>query len=237
MKAMLYADWCTFVRSIKTYIFVMAVIVLAPTIAGIASGDSIAETAQSIQLGSAITVPALLALLSVISVFTIDEAGDWASVRLMMPLTRRTVVEGRYAFVALVVLATEAIGVAFGLFAGLVLGLVCGMGTSLVSLPELMLAAFVGMCVTLVIIAVEMPVAFRSGVEKMRLVFLIPFVISAMVAVPPVRDALQAVGNAILAVYTTLGPALSLALLGAAAAGIYLVSMRVSVAFYEAREG
>ena len=108
MKAMLYADWCTFVRSIKTYIFVMAVIVLAPTIAGIASGDSISEAAQTIQLGSAITVPALMALLSVISMFTIDEAGDWASVRLMMPLTRRTVVEGRYAFVALVVLAVLA---------------------------------------------------------------------------------------------------------------------------------
>lgn len=237
MKAMLYADWCTFVRSIKTYIFVMAVIVLAPTIAGIASGDSISEAAQTIQLGSAITVPALMALLSVISMFTIDEAGDWASVRLMMPLTRRTVVEGRYAFVVLMVLVAEVIGVAFGLIAGLVLGLVCGVGTSLVSVPELLLAAFVSLCVTLAILAVEMPVAFRSGVEKMRLVFLIPFVIFAMMVVPPVRDALQTVGNAILAAYSALGPALSFALLTAVAAGIYLVSMRVSVAFYEAREG
>lgn len=237
MKAMLYADWCTFVRSIKTYIFVMAVIVLAPTIAGIASGDSISEAAQTIQLGSAITVPALMALLSVISMFTIDEAGDWASVRLMMPLTRRTVVEGRYAFVVLMVLVAEVIGVAFGLIAGLVLGLVCGVGTSLVSVPELLLAAFVSLCVTLAILAVEMPVAFRSGVEKMRLVFLIPFVVFAMMVVPPVRDALQTVGNAILAAYSALGPALSFALLTAVAAGIYLVSMRVSVAFYEAREG
>lgn len=237
MKAMVYADLRCFFRSIKTYLFVMTVVILAPVIADVASNEPIEDVTEALQLGATLTVPLLVALLTMISLFTVDEAGDWASVRLMMPLTKRTVVRGRYASVLGISLASIAAGSAIGLVMGAVIGLVTGAGIVVVPAGELIATAVLALSLLLVIISIEMPVAFKFGVEKMRLVFLIPFVASFAVMVPAVRDAFSAVGAWAFGMFQTLGAVPSLALLLVASFAIYVASMRLSEVLYLQREG
>lgn len=110
------------------------------------------------------TMLVFLCTMLVISSFSYDEYGKWNKYCLSLPVSRRQIVGGKYLF-ALIMLV---IGLALGLLGGYLLSL-----TQDISFAEDVLPSCLGGAVAaLFMLAVLLPLMYRFGVEKGRILML-----------------------------------------------------------------
>lgn len=173
MKAMIFSDLITMRRNLVQLLGVMAgvSVILAFSM----------KTLAPISACAAAMIP----MMFIFSVAAYDEMNKWEGFRLTMPISRKSVVVGRYACTLLVVVVSLVVGVVFSLaITGIAALLVDGMGQN-AQLSDLLLenntlemivfSGAMGSVVVLVVASVTIPVFMRFGMTLASRV--VPFVI------------------------------------------------------------
>lgn len=164
MKAMVFSDFIMVKRGM-TQLFAITTVVVVVIAVGM-------ETLAVIPAIAATMIPMML----LFSVAAYDEMNGWEAFRLGLPLSRRSVVRGRYASLLLVTMAATAFGVVCALLvAVLAAAFVDGMGQNalLANLllesnpPEMLLASgCMGAAVVLLMATVSLPLVMRFGMTR-----------------------------------------------------------------------
>lgn len=202
-------------------------------------------------MGSLTSVPGVAFLMVMFSVSmsasAYDEQNGWGSYRLVMPVTRREVVQGRYALNLLLAIAAAAVAAAL-VTAFVALG-------SAVELPEFLaklaawdsvqlqatLAASISCaCIGLCMCSVTLPAYFKFGMTKatqrlpfiMLLLSVAPFLVLGAIGGP----LLDQVKGAIELAETTSGLGLIVFVALAISLAVYMASSFIAVRLYSARD-
>lgn len=164
MKAMIFSDF-VMVRRGMAQLFAITAVVMVVIAVGM-------ETLAMIPAIAAAMIPMML----LFSIAAYDEMNGWEAFRLGLPLSRRSVVWGRYAGLLLVTVAATAFGVICALLvAVLSAAFVDGMGQNarLASLllegnpPEMLVASgCMGAVAVLLMAAVSLPLIMRFGMTR-----------------------------------------------------------------------
>lgn len=204
MRALLYADWCATRKLLPQYL-ALGIIVSACVVFGAVQGaGSEAPGAAAVPPEMADVVIAacagslffMLSYFLLFAAFGSDELNGWEGGRLAsLPVTTRQVVDARYAFVGLVFLVVLALAVPISMAILWFVGLLRGAPALIVPSPATAatLAGVTG--VLLVVSSIQMVVIFAVGLQRARPVTMLPFFLTMLLLVPPVRDAAGAVAS------------------------------------------
>ena len=122
----------------------------------------------------------LLCTMMIVTTFTFDEFSNWTPYALIMPVSRENLVAGKY----IVLVIFSAAGTLFGLLAGLIGTRIAGNFVS-VSGPAdnlpLGLTAIASLAVSTICGGMSIPLTFRFGPEKGRLLVLVSFFIPSII--------------------------------------------------------
>ncbi len=231
MLSLMYSDWVVIRKTFLRYLLV-TLIVTTPIAAMSNSGG---------ELSAGVAVTALVVMMITVylaqGLFAVDEAGAWDQFRLTLPTSAREVVRGRYAFTALVVLGTTALGTLAGVLAEWLISALRGVVGVPHGFATIGLVSLVAGVVALIFLAFEMPIIFHIGISKARPVLVAPFFLCLLFTVEPVRNAVMPVLNSLESFAKSLGsPAPVLFGAAAIAALLYFSSMRVSERLYAHRD-
>ena len=160
MKSLVLKDLYNIGHNAKSLVFMLIVLTVAivPT-----SG-----------VGGYLVMCTILCSMMTVTTFTFDDMASWTPYALVMPVTRKAVVLAKY--VVLAVFSTA--GVAFGLVTGGIMGAVMGAYTSGVSaIAELAVTALVGWAVSFGTGSMTIPLVFRFGAERARILLILSYLI------------------------------------------------------------
>lgn len=130
-------------------------------------------------VGTAAAIAAMVPFTGLFSLAAYDEQNNWERFRLTLPLTRRQVVFGRYASIALLTVGSLALALVLGLGIAALAGLLPAewLPESLSpseNTPEMIVGSTVGgVSVVAIAMAVAMPVITRFGMTKAAASFLL----------------------------------------------------------------
>jgi len=151
MKGLLLKDWLTIQKQTKIYLVMMLIFLLIPSMFW-----------YSIFVGSLVPV----------TVFAYDERSGWDKLARVMPYTSKEVVASKYIFGYLLIGGSAILGVA-------IQWLYSALRILPFSLQDVWRGYVILVCSAFIVVAVNMPVMFWLGVEKMR-IFLTFFSIAVM---------------------------------------------------------
>lgn len=245
MRALLYADWCTTRKLLPQYLLLGMVVSACVAIGAMQGVGSEAPGAAAVPAEMAdVTITAcagclffMLSYFVLFAAFGADELNGWEGGRLAsLPVSRGQAVAARYAFVGLVFAGMLVLAVPASVAVLWVASLLRG-APALVLPTPMTAAGLAGVTgVLLVIASVQMAVIFAVGLQRARAVTMLPFFLTMLLLVPPVRDAAGAVaGWAASLASEGSGALLGLVLLGAGAVCV-AASLRVSQAVYARRD-
>lgn len=161
MKSLVLKDLYNIGHNAKSMLFILIVLVaLVPT-----SGT-----------GGYLVMCAALCSMMTVTTFTFDDMAGWTPYALVMPVTRREIVLAKYVVLAVFCTAGDL----FGLAAGGVCGFVVGEYTiGPQAFAQLAVLALVGWAVAFTMGSVAIPLVFRFGAERARVLLLVSFLIPA----------------------------------------------------------
>lgn len=129
----------------------------------------------SIGTNSFIVVSGIICSMMTVTTFSMDERSNWSKYALIMPLSRKNYVQEKYV----ICLIFTAVGTLFGTALALILGMISGNFHP----SELLFCAIAGLLISLFFGSLYIPVLFRFGAEKARMIMIavvfIPSVIAA----------------------------------------------------------
>ena len=170
--------------------------------------------------GMLVGVIVLLCIMLPVTTLAYDEKSKWDKYALSMPITRETIVLSKYIFAVL----AELIGVAI---VG-VIGVLAVLFTGEMELKE-MLLIILGTCeIGLIFLAVILPILFKFGVEKARLIMLLVIFIPTMLMVMGSQMGIAPPSAQTLKLLAYLSPLIALG-------GLWL-SVKVSIGIYNKKE-
>lgn len=230
MKALLFSDWCT-VRGTLARILIVCLIVTSPMVFMTSTEGA---TAPGVFAASVITI--LIVFYAMLGLFGSDEQLGWEEARLALPFTKRQVVRARYAFLALMALASAMVGTLAGIATDLLLS-----ATGMLIVPRSALevaGAATGIATGgLAYLGIVMPLVFKMGMSRSRMFFSVAFLLPLLFNVGPVRQVAAGALNWLEATSVAIGSPAPLALAYAALCTVaYLVSMLISERIYAARD-
>lgn len=233
MRALMFSDWCVVKKYLAHYLLTSLVI------GGFtAMGNASDPAAMVITMTCCMCYTSCLFIM--FALFGADDRGEWARGRLeLLPIGRADVVKARYAIMALAITATMAAGLVASLGLALVMSLANGSDAKQLGLlfaPEPASAFLATIASLFAILAIQMPLVFSLGVERGKIIAIVPLLLIALLGFEQLRRPIIAVaGNLAAAAATLPTPAVALGILGTAAAA-YLVSTFVSTRLYARRE-
>ena len=121
-----------------------------------------------------IYISTILCVMMILTTFSFDDNCKWTRYALVMPLTKNDIVGAKYAVLTIF----SAIGSLFGLAAGTVGGIVTGKleltGQSILQMAGI---AFSALIMGVVFGSMVIPLVFKFGVEKSRMLILVSFLV------------------------------------------------------------
>lgn len=120
-----------------------------------------------------IVLSAVLCSMMLVTTFTFDETSKWTRYAMIMPVTKNELVLSKY----LVLLLFTTIGVALGGCVGLISGLIL----KNVDFRTMVTAVLVALVTAVVMGGISVPLLFRYGAEKARLLSIVSFSIPALI--------------------------------------------------------
>lgn len=202
MKGLLIKDWKTLLKQMKVMLVIVVVFACIP-------GTYMAAFA----LFYAAMLP--------ITALAYDERAKWDELAAMMPYTAKAIVGSKYALGLTLVLPVLALSVLSRLIVH---------STPIVS--EDTMALLITACLSLILMAINLPFMFRFGVEKGRLIYILltcAFVVAGVSFADKLTDMINGIGTAMV----TIVPLLLLAVTAIA----LFVSCCISVHVYRAKRG
>ena len=202
MKGLLIKDWKTLLKQMKVMLVIVVVLACIP-------GTYMAAFA----LFYAAMLP--------ITALAYDERAKWDELAVMMPYTAKAIVGSKYVLGLTLVLPVLALSMLSRLIVH-----------SAPIVSEDTMSLLITACLSLVLMAIDLPFMFRFGVEKGRLIYILltcVFVVAGVNYAGKLADAVNGIGAAMV----TTVPLLLLA----AAVIALLISYLISVRVYRARRG
>lgn len=121
---------------------------------------------------------AVLCGMMIITTFSFDDTSNWTRYAMVMPVSRKELVCAK--FVTLAVFC--AIGSLFGLAGGLAGGLIMGKFTlTAAGMGELLLLALAGWGIALIFGTISIPLVFKFGAEKGRILLFVSYLVPSAV--------------------------------------------------------
>ena len=144
--------------NMRMYVKTMAILIVFFLVFGIMQKSTAA-------LMSMLTfVPVLLILITAVNSIAMDDASKWNCYAVSMPLRRRDVVKSKYLYLILMTICLNLIALLIGLCFNLVFP------TAEFWYSALGLTG--GICVTLFMLSISMPLLYKFGAEKSRLLIM-----------------------------------------------------------------
>ena len=202
MKGLLIKDWKTLLKQTKVMLAIMALFACVPS-----------TYMSAFALFYAAMMP--------ITALAYDERAKWDELAAMMPYTAKAIVGSKYALGLTLVVPVLALSVLFRLIVH---------STPIVS--EDTMSLLITACLSLVLMAIDLPFMFRFGVEKGRLIYILlscVFIVAGATYADKLTNTINGIGTAMV---TTV----PLLLLAAAVIALF-ISYLVAVRVYRARRG
>ena len=150
MKGLILKDICNQLGQLKAFAMMLVIFIVC-----------FANSAE----GTLIIMCAVYATVMVISNLAMDESCQWEIFALTMPVTRRQLVLAKY----IVAIFYALLGIVVGTAATLIIRLL-GFGSGDAAFWELLQISVVGIVIAAIFISLLLPVDFKYGVQKGRLV-------------------------------------------------------------------
>ena len=164
MKSLILKDLYNIGHNTKSMLFILLVFAVAfiPT-----SG-----------VGAYIFICGILCSMMIVTTFSFDDNSKWARYAMIMPISKRDLVIGKFIVLAIFC----AIGSVFGLAVGLVGGGIAGKITfSPAAIVELLFLTLAATVIFLIFGSMSIPLVFKFGAEKGRVLLLVSFLIPAAI--------------------------------------------------------
>ncbi|MGN0037796.1 MAG: ABC-2 transporter permease [Coriobacteriales bacterium] len=230
MSAVMWSDLITCKTMLKQQLLIATIVALA----------------VSIPTGSVTvvcpTVAVAMTMSAAVSVVALDERNGWEGFRSCMPLSRADVIRGRMGFIALLALASVALGLVLSVIISAAVqlaGPAAGIDPSSYCYEglDLVFTACVSLLVLAFALGVTMPLVARFGmtgaVRFVSLVWVALFIVAFLaIGYTPLGSALMSALDVLL----TNAPWLACVLVVAVAAALYLLSTAISTKLYQHRE-
>ena len=196
-------------------------------------------------VGTAAAIAAMVPFMGLFSLAAYDEQNNWERFRLTLPLTRRQVVFGRYASIALLTVGSLALALALGLGIAALAGLLPAQWlpeslSPAENTPEMIVGSTIGgVSVVAIAMAVAMPVITRFGMTKAARIVPVIVVLVVAFAVAFFGSGIQPTGvlaDLVQWLDTGSNYLFLAAALVAVVALIYVASAFVAAKLYEKRE-
>ena len=166
MKSLLLKDLYNVGHNAKSMLFVLACLAVAI----VPTSGPVAYTAMC----------GVMSAMMIVTTFSFDDAVGWTQYALILPLRRRDVVAAKYA--ALAVFCTA--GTLFGLAASSLGAAVAGAFRPMAFGPlEMLAGALVGWAAAYAMGSTAIPLVYRYGTERARILIVVAFVIPAAVVI------------------------------------------------------
>lgn len=202
MKGLLLKDWKTLLKQTKVMLTIMALFACVPS-----------TYMSAFALFYAAMMP--------ITALAYDERAKWDELAAMMPYTAKAIVGSKYALGLTLMAPVLALSVLFRLIVH---------STPIVS--EDTMALLITACLSLILMAIDLPFMFRFGVEKGRLIYILltcVFIVAGATYADKLTNTINGIGTAMV----TIVPLLLLAVTAIA----LFVSCCISVHVYRAKRG
>lgn len=202
MKGLLLKDWKTLLKQTKVMLTMMALFACVPS-----------TYMSAFALFYAAMMP--------ITALAYDERAKWDELAAMMPYTAKAIVGSKYVLGLTLVLQVLVLSMLSRLFVH---------STPIVS--EETMSLLITACLSLILMAIDLPFMFRFGVEKGRLIYILlscVFIVAGATYADKLTNTINGIGTAMV---TTV----PLLLLAAAVIALF-ISYLVAVRVYRARRG
>ncbi len=127
---------------------------------------------------SYIFVCAILCSMMIVTTFSFDDNSKWTRYAMIMPISKKELVIGKFAVLAIFC----AVGSLFGLVIGSIGGLITNkIALGLAGIAELLFLTLVAWVISLIFGSMSIPLVFKFGAEKGRVLLLVSFLIPAAI--------------------------------------------------------
>lgn len=116
----------------------------------------------------------LITSMMIVTSMAYDESTKWDKYALTMPITKKDLVKSKYALLVILALSGGIIS--------LILGFVISKLTDVSNYKEILLTSFGVTLASLVLFSILLPIIFKMGTEKARIIMLIIFAIPSILA-------------------------------------------------------
>lgn len=117
---------------------------------------------------------AILCSMMIVTTFSFDDNSKWARYAMITPVTKKDLVAGKFIVLAIFCI----IGSLFGLVVGSIGGLIMkNISFDFVGIGELLLLALAAWVISLIFGSMSIPLVFRFGAEKGRVLLLVSFLV------------------------------------------------------------
>lgn len=237
MLAVLYADWCQFLRKLPQYLLVFAAVIIIVGAGAIFGGDDVdiaQVTITKLQIQISLTIFFMVIYILVGGAFRDDEANGWQQARDALPLTRAQVVTGRYAFVfAAIITVTVVCMLLNGL---LVLAIQQFDIDALENMAEVGPVLVAAALMLLVLLSFQMPVLFWWGAQRAWSVMSLPMMLPLLLTFPAPRQGFLRATETLSKLYVQLGMGWSLVAAALLVGLLYFASLKLSQRLYSKRD-
>lgn len=162
MKSLILKDLYNIGHNVKSMLFILVVfaVALIPT-SGVAGY---------------IFVCAILCSMMIVTTFSFDDNSKWARYAMIMPVSKKDLVAGKFIVLAIFCL----VGSLFGLVVGSIVGLtIKSISYDLAGIGELLFLTLTAWVVSIIYGSMSIPLVFKFGAEKGRVLLLISFLFPA----------------------------------------------------------
>lgn len=162
MKSLILKDLYNIGHNVKSMLFILVVfaVALIPT-SGVAGY---------------IFVCAILCSMMIVTTFSFDDNSKWTRYAMIMPVSKKDLVAGKFIVLAIFCLAGSLFGLVVGSIGGLTIK---SISFDLIGIGELLLLALTAWVVSIIFGSMSIPLVFKFGAEKGRVLLLISFLFPA----------------------------------------------------------
>lgn len=164
MKSLILKDLYNIGHNAKSMLFILVVLVAAfiPT-------SGVAEY---------IFACAILCSMMIVTTFSFDDNSKWARYAMITPVSKRDLVAGKFIVLAIFCAIGSLFGLAVGSAGGLFMKKV---SFDIAEIAELLLLALIAWVISLIFGSMSIPLVFKFGAEKGRVLLLVSFLIPAAI--------------------------------------------------------
>ena len=237
MLAVLYADWCQFLRKLPQYLPAFAAVIIIVGAGAVFGGDDVdiaQVTITNLQIQISLTMCFMVIYILVTGAFRDDEANSWQQARDALPLTRAQVVTGRYAFVFAAIITVTVVCVLLnGL---LVLAIQQFDIDALENMAEVGPVLVATALMLLVLLSFQMPVLFWWGAQRGWFVLTLPVLLPLLMTFNAVKQGFLLAVEMLSKLYVQLGMGWSLVAAALLVGLLYFASLKLSQRLYAKRD-